>query len=201
MNTYTELTVALDRLKRNETQMTPAQKTQFASQLKALKQNIYSLALEAAWEFLFTEMFVKDNCEKMHCEVIKCIASDSTKAEIKRALKVLYDTYDAVEYLTLLEPLYIRIMHEIYAPYWLAHCKKVKRGDTFTYYNDLIDMYWHEEARLWLSKDQISARVILPPTSEAIKESFSREVAAHTKNTPRAKNTSHTKSTPHTKGE
>ena len=75
------------------------------------------------------------------------------------------DDQDAF-FLSLL-PIHLKIWYEAYAPYWLEHCRPVSDRDDeaeFTYYNDLIDMYWVGEWQGWKRKGKWEVTIMLPPT-------------------------------------
>ena len=52
MDAYTELTEKIGKLQRNEMRMTAKQKTQYASQLSALRERISVLAIIVMWRYM-----------------------------------------------------------------------------------------------------------------------------------------------------
>lgn len=75
-------------------------------------------------------------------------------------------------------PVRNKLLYEAYAPYWLTHCRLVKNHHNerwFTYYNDLIDMYWAWKRQAWMSKDGCST-VMLPPTRGLITLAYQEAV-------------------------
>ena len=72
-------------------------------------------------------------------------------------------------------PIRNKIRYEAYAPYWLSHCKPVDERDSetgFTYYNDLVDMYWAWQWQEWKKKDKWCVAIMLPPTKGLIELSY-----------------------------
>lgn len=95
------------------------------------------------------------------------IIFDKHMSDIRAAAKKYEESKD-LEALTYdLLPVRNKILYEAYAPYWLLHCRPVKDHARFTYYNDLIDMYWAWMRQAWMSKDG-GTTVMLPPTGGLI---------------------------------
>ena len=87
--------------------------------------------------------------------------------EIRAAVKRYLDDGDQDAFFLVLLPVHQKIWYETYAPYWLKHCRPVSERDDeaeFTYYNDLIDMYWVGKWQEWKRKDKWEVTIMLPPT-------------------------------------
>ena len=87
--------------------------------------------------------------------------------EINAAAKEYLETADLDALIIALFPAHSEVMYHAYAPYWLSHCHPVDdRDDTteFTYYNDLIDMYWAWKWQEWKKKNELCVTIMLPPT-------------------------------------
>jgi hypothetical protein len=67
----------------------------------------------------------------------------------------------------------------VYSPYWLKHCHPVSERDDdagFTYYNDLIDMYWVGKWQEWKRKDKWEVMIMLPPTKGLVLLQYREEM-------------------------
>ena len=179
MNGQTGLLSKLERLKRNEPQMTEAQKIQYKPELDTLKRQIRSGALAFGRDFIFLGVQVEEN-DLFAMERIRSVLSENEMADAERAaLAVLFECYDFDAYLLELMPVYLKLYYLGYGPYWAKHCKKIKDSDDvaqFSHYNDLIGMYWVPEWHEWKTKGKWEVTVKLPPTMKEIKEEYRREV-------------------------
>ncbi len=179
MNDCRELIAALDRLKRNETQMSKDQKLQYASQLDALKQHVQSMALDIGRAWLFEGMRVARR-DTYAMERVRSVLSENEIRDAERAaLTVLFSCYDLGRYLDLLTPLRLKVFYLGYGPYWAKHCNPVTESDGdihFSYYNDIIDMFWTEKLHEWKRKGKWEVIAMLPPTIEMINEAYAMEL-------------------------
>lgn len=181
-NTYTLFIQKLERLQRNETQMTDVQKLQYEAELKALRKKIAGYAAQIARPFLTGGMLFKRDEPSFECveRVQAMLKSDRTKEEYHAAVKILFNTYSVNEFLGALLPTQCRVRYEGYAPYWLEHCKpytgKAKSGEELTYWNDLIQMGWNEEYGLWFREDRNGVSEALPPTQELMQKKYFKEL-------------------------
>ena len=109
-----------------------------------------------------------DSCDLL-LAVRQIIAST---ADIRRsAVKEFLSTGDMDSFLLSLIPVHDCIFYDAYAPYWLRHCKPVTDSDDeveFTFYNDLIDMYWAAKWQEWKKKGEWCVTIMLPPTKGLI---------------------------------
>ena len=128
--------------------------------------------------------------------------------DIRQAAKRYMETGDRKELNLSLLPFHHMIRYEAYSPYWLLHCRLITddvsgstlriipgfNGDhrDYTYYNDLIDMYWAWKDQQWRSLQDLGnqavslerkIRLSLPPTKGLIQLRYHEEMdeyyAAH----------------------
>lgn len=101
------------------------------------------------------------------------------KKTIKEAVADYSRDDDVDAFMLALFPIHYRILYEAYAPYWLSHCKPVDDRDSeaeFTYYNDLIDMYWAWKWQEWKHKGEYGVAVMLPPTKGLMAFAYREEI-------------------------
>ena len=106
--------------------------------------------------FLLSGLKTKEDDSAELMESIRSIIA-RTKNERREAVRKYRDSHVLEAFLTDLIPVYNLILYEAYAPYWLLHCKPDKESDDvvdFTYYNDLIDMYWAAPWQEWKRKNR-----------------------------------------------
>ena len=99
--------------------------------------------------------------------------------KVKAAVKGYLDDGDQDAFFLALFPVHLKIRYEAYAPYWLQHCHPVSDYDDaaeFTYYNDLIDMYWVGEWQEWKRKEKWEVTIMLPPTKGLILLKYREEM-------------------------
>ncbi len=181
MPEYRELKTAVERLQRNETRMTPEQKKQYAKQLKALRREISLLSYEVAQALMVAGMRVQkadgDECAERIAHVIE---EEYKKGVLVTAAKTLLSTYSLKAFIKCLVPSQIKVWYEGYGPYWVSHCMPVDDRDNetaFTYYNDLIDMFWSPEWTVWKQKGEWRVSIMLPPTEEEISKEYAERLA------------------------
>ena len=132
--------------------------------------------------FLFSGMPIakgEENSEMVNAVVESSrIIFDRHKADITAAAREYRENNDLDELLTSLLPAQREIWYVAYAPYWLRHCRPVIDHDDateFTYYNDLIDMYWAWKWQEWKKKGEWCVTIMLPPTKGMIDFEYQRE--------------------------
>ena len=104
---------------------------------------------------------------------------DAHMPEIKQAAKEYAVSEDLETLAISLLPIRTQIWYEAYGPYWLSHCKPVTDHDSeteFTYYNDLIDMYWAWKWQEWKKKDEWCVTIMLPPTKGLLQHQYYSEM-------------------------
>lgn len=186
-NLYGETVKKLEKLRRNEDQMTDAQKIQYKEQLRQFKICIFTSAIKILESFLYmgTRCRMDDLEVKDMMDAIKRINKEEQKAgELKRLQKVLFTTYSLDKFLGESVRWHNRIWYEAYAPYWLTHVTKHDNPE-YPYYNDLIDMYWWDKCNEWAATKiedgkQVTdyhkgVTIMLPPTKELIEKEYAEE--------------------------
>ena len=181
-STYKRLTEKLDKLKRNETQMSDQQKTEYAAQLKAIRQKISSMAGEIAKEFILggTRMKQGEDADECARRIQEIVQADQARAEYKTAMGVLFKTYNVAKFTTALLPIHNRVRYEGYAPYWCKHCTPYTgtsyNGKPLTFWNDIIGMGWSERERVWYKENESRISLSLPPTMEQVAAKYEKEL-------------------------
>ena len=135
-------------------------------------------AVDMARSFLLGGLRVKADDSGGLVGIIQRIIDDEKKS-ISKAIKEFMSEADTDSFLLSLLPVYFRIRYEAYAPYWLSHCKSVEDADSeveFTYYNDLIDMYWAGAWNEWKRKGEWCVTVMLPPTKGLMIRAYREEM-------------------------
>ena len=103
------------------------------------------------------------------------IILDKHMPEIRAAAKEYITTADLDALILSLLPVRNQIWYEAYAPYWLLHCLPVSDDPDYTYFNDLIVMYWHWKNQLWSKKGEACFTIMLPPTRGLIALAYQEE--------------------------
>ena len=172
-NIFTEIKGMLGKLRRNEEQMTEAQKKQYAVQLMALKKKIAKSATEICRGFLLCGVrILKGDEDNGVVERINMIlAEEIARGALKKASRILFSTYDVDKFLEALCPIHDRVFYEGYGPYWVEHCTVCNEGE-FPAWNDIIEMGWIAKHSIWKKKDEMCWTVMLPPTLELIQKEY-----------------------------
>ena len=178
-NIFTEIDEKLGKLRRNEQQMTDEQRVKYAGQLKALKIKIAEDARKICSSFLTGGItFLKEDAKEAEDAIIRIeriVAEENARGTFKKASRILFSTYSVDKFLNFLCPVNDRIDCEGYGPYWAGHCRPCEDGDgdaRFTFWNDIIDMGWVEEWKIWKKKGEWCWTTRLPPTMELIREEY-----------------------------
>ena len=135
-------------------------------------------AVEMAKSFLLGGLRIREDDSRELVSTTQQII-DGEKKQISLAVKEFMSTGDTDSFLLSLLPIHYRILYKAYAPYWLSHCKPVEDADSeveFTYYNDLIDMYWAGAWGEWKTKGRLQVSVMLPPTKGLMIMAFRDDV-------------------------
>ena len=137
-------------------------------------------AIKFAESFLLSGLRVNaDDCGQVEIDIRRIV--DISKKQISGAVKEFISTGDTDSFFMSLLPVHNRICYEAYAPYWLRHCKPVSDHDedaAFTYYNDLIDMYWVGAWGEWKRKGKWEVTIMLPPTKGLVIRSYREDMKA-----------------------
>lgn len=188
---YERLVENLGKLKRNETQMTKEQKEQYKKPLLKLKQEIADDATEVMKSFVTLGMRLAkgDKGSEDWRNVIKATErlfnEWAEQGKLKEASKILFTTYDIDKFLEALCPIHSTVWHLAYGGHWLKHITETGEQE-YTYYNDILDMYWWKEHHEWAAtKIENGKRVtdyyggvtiMLPPTKELIDAEYKAEM-------------------------
>ena len=135
-------------------------------------------AIEMAKSFLLSGLRVMESDSGGLLADVQRIL-DAEKKRISLAVKEFMSDADTDSFLLSLLPVHYRILYEAYAPYWLSHCRTVADHDDdaeFTYYNDLIDMYWAGAWSEWKKKGEWCVTIMLPPTKGLMIQSYREEM-------------------------
>ena len=127
-------------------------------------------AKELAEAFLFSGMPVaggeEDSVLEEVIDAIELILN-AHRTDIKATIQRYLENGDQDAFFLSLLPVHLELWYEAYALYWLKHCRPVTDHDDeaeFTFYNDLIDMYWVGKWQEWKRKDKWEVTIKLPPT-------------------------------------
>ena len=127
-------------------------------------------ALDLAKSFLLSGLRIKkDDCADLFEKIRRVIVKHELK--IRSAAEEFLSTGDMDSFLSSLIPVHDCIFYDAYALYWLSHCHPVSDSDDeaeFTFYNDLIDMYWAAKWQEWKKKGEWCVTIMLPPTKGLI---------------------------------
>lgn len=173
----------LDKLRRNEAQMTPVQKKQYAKNLQAFKKQICAEADELVKDFLFGSLQVLNGDEAKGEEIMKkamqIIHLNSGQKQMDEAVRILFRRYSVFGFLDALCRIHTEIWYKAYGPYWVSKTRKDADG---LLRNTLLDeiwgesFYWKDEWREWVSDSGRSVTIMLPPTAELLEAYYKEEV-------------------------
>ena len=154
-------------------------------------------AVEIARSFLFGGMRLRrgsrDDAETDDVKVILKRARRIIHEEqgtIKPAFKAFRSDGDLDAFLSSLCKVHTRIFYEAYGDYWLKHCipirelageKRVDRDADaeFTFYNDIIDMYWVGKWQEWKKNGEWCVTIMLPPTAGLMRAAYRKEMKCY----------------------
>lgn len=187
MDVYKETVEKLRKLRLNETQMSQEQFVRYASVLKKYRREIITGANEILSHFWFGGLYIKKGrqADVLCREIQQIIDDESAKGEMKRLKDILFQTYSLNELLNAACRVKCRIRYEAYAPYWTGTCEKkpLLEGIPWveldasgaTWYNGMIDMYWHDWYGIWVAEKEAAWRESLPPTEELCEAEYEKE--------------------------
>lgn len=169
-----KLAEKLGKLRRNEEQMTPAQKKQYAKNLQALKRQICAGASEVLKEWCFGCLqVIKTDQKGIDFILLKgqmIVDEERKKGEMKRLGRILFSTYSVDSFLNAGCRLRDRIWFEAYGPYWLSRCEW--NEEKKTWWNSIIGMWWRPEYCEWVSDNESKWTIMLPPTRELLLKQY-----------------------------
>ena len=181
----------LDKLRRNETQMTPEQKIAWKKNLQAFRNQIIAEANEIIREFIFGQLNVLKEDEGAVSQIIaraqKLIETDWWKGQMKNAKNVLFGTYSVNKFLEAICRMHVEVWYKAYGPYWVS--KTVTDPATGEMTNPIVDAIWgkkcvwNAEHGQWEGKEELTWTIMLPPTMELLKQSYEEEVRSYARGT------------------
>lgn len=172
-----ELAEKLGKLRRNEEQMTPEQKKQYAKSLMALKKQICADASDLLLSWCLGGLWVIESdqggIEAIEYRTRRIIEEEQKNGEMKRLGKILLSTYSIGEFLAASSRLCNRIRYEAYGPYWVSKCEwNLSRRE---YWNPIIQMWWDSDYEEWVSEEGSRWTLMLPPTEKLLKKRYQEE--------------------------
>ena len=177
----------LDKLRRNETQMTPEQKKAWKKNLQAFRNQIIAEVNEIMTAFVFGDLKVLNEddgaADQILARVKKLVETDWWKRHRDHAKDVLFGSYSLQEFADALCPMRTEVWYKAYGPYWVS--KSVTDPATGEITNPVVDEIWDEkfvwsaEHRQWEGKEKMTWTIMLPPTMELLKQSYEEEVQAY----------------------
>ena len=180
----------LDKLRRNETQMTPEQKIVWKKNLQAYRNQIIAEANEILREFVFGQMNVLKEDEGAVDQIIsrieKMAKTDWWKKQMENAKDVLFRTYSLNEFLDAICQMHTEVWYKAYGPYWVSKTRTDASGEMT---NPVVDavwgekFYWNAEHGQWEGKEKMTWTIMLPPTMELLKKSYEEEVQMYARGT------------------
>lgn len=178
-----ELTEKLGKLRRNEEQMSPEQRRQYAKNLQAFRRQICADASAVLNDWCFGGLRVIKTDQggidsiirrsRMICE------KEKRDGEFKRLGRILLTTYSVDEFLDAGVRIHNRIWYEAYAPYWISRC--VWNEERKTWWNPIIKMWWVPRWREWVSQEGDRWTVMLPPTEDLVRKQYQEDKANYEK--------------------
>lgn len=181
----------LDKLRRNETQMTPEQKIAWKKNLQAFRNQIIAEANEIMAAFVFGDLkvLIEDDgaADQILARAKKLVETDWWKRQKDHAKAVLFGTYSLREFLDAICQMHTEVWYKAYGPYWVS--KTVTDPATGEVTNPIVDALWNEkfawnaEHCQWEGKEKLTWTIMLPPTMELLKQSYKEEVKAYAKGT------------------
>lgn len=175
-NIYQKMTKSLECLKLNETQMSEQQLIKYALQLESLRKKIAIDANQILYHFCLSGMLVLKNeppavKKRLYVNIQKAIDDEISKGELKRLGNILFQTYSLDMFLEAACDLRNKITYQAYVPYWISKCEKRKapKGcgiEGETWYNPIIDMFWHKKLRIWISATEVAWCTYPPPPTK-----------------------------------
>ena len=131
-------------------------------------------------DYLFSAMPIAKADEQGHAvnAVIDAIKNilDTHMPAIRKAAEEYATTEDLDALILSLLPVHNLIWYEAYAPYWLLHCQPVSDDPDYTFFNDLIDMYWLWKHQLWSKREETCCTIMLPPTKGLVALDYAEAV-------------------------
>lgn len=180
----------LDKLRRNETQMTPEQKIAWKKNLQAFRNQIIAEANEIMAAFVFGDLkvLIEDDgaADQILARAKKLVETDWWKRQKDHAKDVLFRTYSLNEFLDAICRMHTEVWYKAYGPYWVSKTRKDASGEMTNPVVDAIwdeKFYWNAEHGQWEGKEKMTWTIMLPPTMELLKKSYEEEVQMYARGT------------------
>jgi len=174
----------LDRLRRNEEQMTPEQRKQYAKNLQNFKKQIAEECTEILRAFLLDGLQVlkgdEGGADAIKRRIAMITEKQSWKDRMLDARDILFRTYSLDEFLTAVCPMHDEIWYMAYGPYWVSKTQVDPETGEIT--NPVVDaiwgekFYWNAEHNQWEGKEKLTWTIMLPPTQELLEKAYREEV-------------------------
>ena len=174
----------LDRLRRNEEQMTPAQRKQYAKNLQNFRNQIILECNEILREFICGNMYVLKGDEGGLDSIKRRMAiiteTDRWKNLLRDLKAVLFQSYSLDAFLEAACPMHTEIWYKAYGPYWVTRTQVDPETGEIT--NALVDAIWNEKFRWvaehnqWEGKEKLTWTIMLPPTQKLLEKAYREEV-------------------------
>lgn len=172
--TIEDLKTSVERLRKNREKV-PIQilKTKYAKPYKELLNQISQQAKDVLIQVIFSHAFIEQDQAgfQEYVRVSNEIAAEETRKGTFRELgRILSREYDVDKFLEeACRRIWPRVWYEAYGPYWLKHCIRQQDGRIR---NEIIDMIYNPEYRIWEAEDGLSFTLMLPPTPELLREEY-----------------------------
>lgn len=98
----------------------------------------------------------------------RILEEEARKGVFREIGHAVFQEYDLCEALEIAEQVWVRIRREAYGPYWVSHCHE----DKGRIYNDIIDMVWDRENKIWVDTGDGRVTLMLPPSMELFDQEF-----------------------------
>lgn len=174
----------LDRLRRNEEQMTPAQRKQYAKNLQKFRNQIIRECNEILQEFICGSMYVlkgdEGGLDSIKRRIAMITGTQEWKDRLLDAKDVLFRTYSLDAFLEEACRMHDEIWYKAYGPYWVSRTNVDPETGEIT--NALVDAIWGEKFRWvadhnqWEGKEKLTWTIMLPPTQELLEKAYREEV-------------------------
>lgn len=147
-------------------------KTKYRKAYTALINDIKDQSEYLLLDFIFGgmpfDMSEKEEWKAFIDRAKACLKEADVARAIRKISRAIFQDYDPDKALEIAaEAICPKIRRQAYAPYWVKHCRP---GDDGEIWNDLIQMRWDPEDKIWEAPDRLSWRFMLPPTMELIRE-------------------------------
>lgn len=125
------------------------------------------------WVFMDNDTEKKEKILNEAHEYIDAVCFN--KVNKKKLLDITFTYYDQNMLYATAGIILSSMELDIYYPYWQAHCLSVKENDgPYTYYNEIIDMYWNQKSKQWQNQTNIGFAIYGNNLSPIYEEAVSK---------------------------